>query len=149
MYQSRSAPIPNIAMVEGSRTLMRLLFERILNASDPRSSYFVNSMGIWCDSKTKKTVLSKESLNILQEALSPMVLYALDRIASFNIVKNLYVFCELQSQLVGPMMNTVLNEIASIDTMTLGTRSKIFDNALAKFSPISSRFIGIISKVGS
>uniref|UniRef100_A0A8R1TNM7 WASH complex subunit strumpellin n=1 Tax=Onchocerca volvulus TaxID=6282 RepID=A0A8R1TNM7_ONCVO len=148
LYQSKSAPIPNIPVFEGSLTPLHRLFIRILNASDPKSSYFVNSMRIWCSLRSKKTVLSNEFLNAIQEALSPMALYALDRIASFHIVKYLYTFCDQLSEILCPVMISLLNDVASVkDVMVVGSL-KIFDSALLKFVPNSSRFISTISKIG-
>ncbi|EJW86568.1 hypothetical protein WUBG_02521 [Wuchereria bancrofti] len=146
LYQSRSAPIPNIPAFEGSLTPLHRLFSRILNASDPKSSYFVNSMRMWCDLKTKKTVLSGESLNAVQEALSPMALYGLDRIASFHIVKYLYTLFEQHSEILCPVMTSLLNDIALVKTVVVAGRLKIFDCALSKFLPNSSRFIGTIKE---
>ncbi|KAL3998638.1 Hereditary spastic paraplegia protein strumpellin family protein [Acanthocheilonema viteae] len=148
LYQSKSAPIPNLLAREGSLTPLNRLFSRILNASNPKSSYFVNSMRIWCDLRTKKTMLSNESLNAVQEALSPMALYALDRIASFHIVKYLYALCEQVSEILCPAMTSVLNDIALIKTVAVAGRLKIFDCALSKFLPNSSRFVVTVSKIG-
>ncbi|VDK88317.1 unnamed protein product [Litomosoides sigmodontis] len=148
LYQSRSAPIPNTLALEGSLTPLHCLYSRILNASDPKSSYFVNSMRIWCDLKTKKTVLSNESLNAVQEALSPMALHALDRIASFHIVEYLYTLCKQLSEILCSAMTSVLNDITMMKTVAVAGRLKIFDNALSKFLPNSSRFTVIISKIG-
>ncbi|KAM3720524.1 WASH complex subunit [Dirofilaria immitis] len=148
LYQSKSAPIPNIPILEGSLTPLHRLFSRILNASDPKSSYFVNSMRIWCNLKSKKTMLSNESLNAIQEALSPMALYALDRIASFHIVKYLYILCEQFSEMLCPVMISLLNDVAMVKDVVIAGRMKIFDCALSKFAPNSPRFIGTISKIG-
>nr|CTP81900.1 Bm5581 [Brugia malayi] len=148
LYQSRSAPIPNIPAFEGSLTPLHRLFSRILNASDPKSSYFVNSMRMWCDLKTKKTVLSGESLNAIQEALSPMALYGLDRITSFHIVKYLYTLFEQLSEILCPVMTSLLNDITLVKTVVVAGRLKIFDCALSKFLPNSSRFIRTVSKIG-
>uniref|UniRef100_A0A0R3RQD4 WASH complex subunit strumpellin n=1 Tax=Elaeophora elaphi TaxID=1147741 RepID=A0A0R3RQD4_9BILA len=141
LFQSRSAPIPNMLSFEGSLTPLHRLYIRILNASDPKSSYFVNSMRIWCDLKTKKTVLSNESLNAIQEALSPMALHALDRIASFHIIKYLCTLCEQLSEILCPAMTSVLNDIALMKAVAVAGRLKIFDYALSKFLPNSSRFV--------
>ncbi|EJD76317.1 hypothetical protein LOAG_16709 [Loa loa] len=148
LYQSRSAPIPIIPAFEGSLTPLHRLYSRILNSSDPKSSYFVNSMRVWCDLKTKKTVLSNESLSAIQEALSPMGVYALDRIASFHIVKYLYTLCEQLSEILCPIMTSLLNDITLVKTVVVAGRLKIFDCALSKFLPNSSRFIGTVSKIG-
>uniref|UniRef100_A0A915Q3Y6 WASH complex subunit strumpellin n=1 Tax=Setaria digitata TaxID=48799 RepID=A0A915Q3Y6_9BILA len=148
LYQSRSAPVPNILTCEGSITPLHRLYIRILNASDPKSSYFVNSMRIWCDLKTKKTMLSNESLNAVQEALSPMAVYGLDRITSFNIVKYLYTLCEQLSQISCPLMTSLLNDIALVESVMIAGRLKVFDSALSKFIPHSSRFISTVSKIG-
>ncbi|CAG9536624.1 unnamed protein product [Cercopithifilaria johnstoni] len=148
LYQSGSAPIPNILALDGSLTPLHRLYSRILNASDPKSSYFVNSMRIWCDLKTKKTVLSNESLNAIQEALSPMALHALDRIASFHIVKHLYTLCDQLSEILCPSMASMLNDITLVKAVAAAERLKIFDYALSKFLPNSSRFIVTISKIG-
>uniref|UniRef100_A0A1I8EHP7 WASH complex subunit strumpellin n=1 Tax=Wuchereria bancrofti TaxID=6293 RepID=A0A1I8EHP7_WUCBA len=131
LYQSRSAPIPNIPAFEGSLTPLHRLFSRILNASDPKSSYFVNSMRMWCDLKTKKTVLSGESLNAVQEALSPMALYGLDRIASFHIVKYLYTLFEQHSEILCPVMTSLLNDIALVKTVVIGQLQLLRQQILA------------------
>ncbi|VDN01870.1 unnamed protein product [Thelazia callipaeda] len=150
LYQSKSAPIPNIPSLDGSLTPLHCLYIRIMNASDPKqetlSCYFVNSMRIWCDLKNKKTVLSKESLNTVQEALSPLALHALDRIASFYIVKYLCELCQYLSQMICPTISSLLDDIVKAETVVVSARLKVFDNALAKFLPNSSRLIGIVSK---
>lgn len=77
-----------------------------------------------------------------------MALYALDRITSFHIVNNLYTFCKQLSQMLCPAVISLLDEITSLETTVATTRTKIFDSALAKFLPNSSRLISIISEVG-
>uniref|UniRef100_A8Q3E0 Uncharacterized protein n=1 Tax=Brugia malayi TaxID=6279 RepID=A8Q3E0_BRUMA len=74
-------------------------------------------MRMWCDLKTKKTVLSGESLNAIQEALSPMALYGLDRITSFHIVKYLYTLFEQLSEILCPVMTSLLNDITLVKTV--------------------------------
>lgn len=75
-----------------------------------------------------------------------MALYGLDRIASFHIVKYLYTLCEQLSEILHPVMTSSLNDIASVKAVVVAGRLKIFDSALSKFLPNSSRFIGTISK---
>lgn len=76
-----------------------------------------------------------------------MALHALDRIASFHIVKYLYTLCEQLSEILCSAMTSLLNDITLVKATAVAGRLKIFDNGLSKFLPNSSRFIVIISKV--
>ncbi|MFH4977813.1 hypothetical protein AB6A40_004522 [Gnathostoma spinigerum] len=148
LYQSKVAPIPQTTPIKGATTPVGRLFQFIICASDPRTTFYSQSLETWSDSKTSRCVLSSDSFSAIEESLSPLALSALDRVSCFSVVKLLYSFLTLVTSCLSPNLMTSVAELRSLNDYGINDRIRRFENAITKMNPTLSAFLSVVSKIG-
>ncbi|KAG5888366.1 hypothetical protein JTB14_033503 [Gonioctena quinquepunctata] len=85
-YQSRYVPIPLYPSTDQSVNFVGRLAREVIRLTDPRNSVFLDQTLTWYDIKTRRAILSKETVASIASAIEIAGLVGLDRLFSFMII---------------------------------------------------------------
>nr|XP_023013029.1 WASH complex subunit 5 [Leptinotarsa decemlineata] len=86
VFQSRYVPIPLHQPTDQSVNFIGRLAREVIRLTDPKNSIYLDQTLTWYDIKTRKSVVSKESIASIGSAIEVAGLVGLDRLFSFMIV---------------------------------------------------------------
>jgi len=153
IYQTKDIPIPRFAPVDQSVTFIGRLAREILRVTDPKTTTYVDSLGCWYDSRTKKEVMHTKIFTRILSGLGTYGLSGLDRLYRFMIVRELQKYVANVGQMITKEKSwceaiTILAKSLLPTQNLIDTPAKVYPIPLQKFWRMWSALNETIAKIG-